>query len=209
MEEILVKKLYIGLICLLLAPQVYGRLLKKDLARTTATILKNQIPPSLPAQTITANQKPIKSKKVRFPMTAAKGRFTECFTHRKYDDALTLAESCKDVSEKIICAPNEINIFSHQLSADISAAHDKVVKGMFSTLRSNCWWLLPTSTALVASTQEPKLLALGTLGITLGSFGFKKCCDYFADKLRYNALVKIAQRFDKIFNTKEKELKTK
>jgi len=85
----------------------------------------------------------------------------------------------------------------------------KIVDNSLNPLRSNFCWLLPASATLLASTQEPLLIGLGILGTTLGSFGFKKQCGYIANSMIYKQLCDKANTLEKIFESKESELKTK
>lgn len=92
---------------------------------------------------------------------------------------------------------------------EVQAIRKKIVDDSLNPLRTNFLWLLPTSATLLATTQEPILLGLGVLGTTLGSFGFKKQCDYVANSIIYQQLCAKANAIEKIFASKESELKTK
>ncbi len=149
---------------------------------------------------------------LRFPINPAKAMFTKFFTRKNYGEALTLAESCKDIGKNLFNS-KEITIFGQQLESEIYTTNEEITKDMLNPLRENFGLILPASTALLTTTQDPVLLGLGVTGLTLGSLGLKKHCDYWINKMKYKSLVKHAEKFNEIFcskeEKKEQELKTK
>ncbi len=78
-----------------------------------------------------------------------------------------------------------------------------------SSFRKTAWWMLPASTALLAATTDPILVATSLAGITAGSFGFKHQCDLFASRIMKNEYTTIWKKLHDCFGIKEQELKTK
>ena len=106
-------------------------------------------------------------------------------------------------------------VFPHfSLNSEKKASHHEVktlnkelVNDSFSILRSNFCWLLPASAIVLAVAQTPLTIGLGVIGTIVGSFGFKKQCDYFANSLLHTEACKNAEILETITEKEKPELK--
>ncbi len=145
-------------------------------------------------------------KRIR-PYSAVKNQILDQIGSGNLDAAYKRYRMHEGMFKRFSFSAQEKKDLRNSLVEEIHTVNEELVNDSFSTLRSNFWWILPASATLVATAQAPALIGLGVIGSALGSFGFKKQCDYLANSMMYQKLCAKANTLEKMFSSKESELK--